>query len=169
MRNIHVTDEEIQSRLEMDSARDGEMDAHIRFCAVCRERFRQYRILFHMLDRAAPPVHFPADFAESVLKRIPRVVMREKEKRLTAIVLSFAGVVITAVFMRHFGMVGPFYAIAELIKSGVEAAGQSVLALFGNPDPFRHWMAVSLMTLAFAFFMDYLIRVLKDVLVEKSR
>lgn len=89
----HLADDEIQEYLDgrlPDRAADMEM--HLRGCKLCREKVKQYELLYSSLQTDRIPA-LQTDFAVKVAAAAGRQLALERRSRLRIILASVAGII----------------------------------------------------------------------------
>jgi hypothetical protein len=93
----------LQRRLDGESIADPPLDAHLRECAECRDRFAAAARLADGLSRMAPPSP-PALFSARLVQRLAEEVRGLNRRRLMrrTVVAALAASVLVAVGIWHF-------------------------------------------------------------------
>ncbi|UCD94492.1 MAG: zf-HC2 domain-containing protein [Candidatus Zixiibacteriota bacterium] len=89
----HLGDNEIQEYLDGNLPdRAADMETHLRGCKSCREKVKQYELLYSGLDTdRIPPLQ--TDFAVKVAAAAGRQLALERRSRLRIILASVAGII----------------------------------------------------------------------------
>ena len=89
----HLTDDEIQEYLDGRLPdRAAAVETHLRGCKSCREKVKQYELLYADLETdQIPALH--ADFAGKVAAALGRQLATERRSRLRIILASVAGII----------------------------------------------------------------------------
>ncbi|HEY1054398.1 MAG TPA: hypothetical protein VGE24_04660 [Emticicia sp.] len=71
MKNIHLTDEEIQQYSLAADSRPEAWQAHVQHCAHCQQQVAAYKLLFEAIEAQEKPV-FDFDLADLVIEQLPQ-------------------------------------------------------------------------------------------------
>jgi predicted anti-sigma-YlaC factor YlaD len=70
MKNIHLTDHEIQVFLFQESGADHDISAHLQHCGECRMKVDQYKQIFELAAKEEKAA-FAFDLSELVMQQLP--------------------------------------------------------------------------------------------------